>query len=453
MVAERNRTLITTEMAGLGIEPGSLANIATFLAEYTMPPADGVSVTELVLEAAPGGPLCRHDLQGRMFLNFARLTQIVGREHRYPLFIMASLHRANQWVGLSLNWDGFDPYLLHRGTLVEMTDIHWLFLHFHYQYHRLTGRIAETRCGFATMELGDAPAFYARPGVVELRALRTVLEHDGQLAAMCQDIAARQHEDGFIYAPWASNDADAADPLWTIRMLMTNAGMYGDGASLERSLRDWAGRYCDGLRQSHELFNWWDYSMLGHTVCLLAEQSGQHFDRRAPRLFPSLEGFYRQLAGRRVLFVTPYARAVDHTLRSSNIARIWKNLRPPPLNVRTVPAFVSTYPNAPHGSWSESFAALATRVDAAIVDHGIDLVIAACGCYGIPLLQHCRQHHDVSAVYFGNKLNMWFGVKQNAFAGEYGAANLDQWADPFLGWTAPIPTNIERIDAGRYVAS
>lgn len=451
---ERNTCLVIEGMSSFGIEPGALANVDAFLAEYTVPvAADGLRITELILDAAPGGPLCRYDLQGRFFLNLARLTDIVGREHRYPLFIMASLHRRNQWIGLSINWDGFDPYLLRRSTPAGMSDIHWLFLHFHYHYQRLTDRVAETRCGFETMAIGSAPALFARPGVVELRALRTVMEHDGTLAEMTREIAARQHEDAFMYAPWTSNDADAADPLWTIRMLMTNAGMYGDAATLERSLRDWAGRYRDGLRHSHELFNWWDYSMHGHTVRLLAEQRGLHFDRLAPRLFPSTEEFYRQMAGRRVLFVTPYAQAVEHTLRSGNIARIWKNLRPPPLTVRTAQAFVSTYPNAPHGSWRESFAALAARVDIAIVDHGIDLVIAACGCYGIPLLHHCRQRHDVSAVYFGNKLNMWFGVKQNAFADDYSAANLEHWADPFMGWPTPVPTNIERIDAGRYIAT
>lgn len=450
--ADRNRRLIEAEMGRLGIERGSLANIDAFLAEYTVAiAAEGFAISEIVLDASAGAPLCRYDLNGLVWLNLARFTEIVGREHRYPLLVMAHLSTINPHLRLSVNWDACDAFLLRRAHVAEISDIHWIFLHFLYHHQRLSGRGIHTMCGFATMQIGGPPTLFARPGVVELRALRAVLEYDGALGGITRDIAARQHDDAFMFGPWNSNDADAADPHWAIRMLMTNAGMYGDAHTLESALRDWAGRYLDGLRASHELFNWWDYSLHNHIVRLLAEQRGLAYARLAPKLFPSTEEFYQQLAGRRVLFVTAYARAVDHVLATNTIARIWKSVIPPPLAVTTVQAFVSTYPNAPHSAWSESFAALAARVDMALAGGGYDLVIAACGCYGIPLLHHCLTHHGLTGIYFGNKMNMWFGIKQNAFASDYGGANLEHWADPFLGWDGPIPTNIARIDDGRYV--
>ena len=57
----------------------------------------------------------------------------------------------------------------------------------------------------------------------------------------------------------------------------------------------------------------------------------------------------------------------------------------------------------------------------------------------------------MATIYYGNFTNMAFGVRLADFERHFDEANLEEWVDPFIGWTGGVPANIERIDGGRYL--
>jgi hypothetical protein len=83
-------------------------------------------------------------------------------------------------------------------------------------------------------------------------------------------------------------------------------------------------------------------------------------------------------------------------------------------------------------------------------ENEIDLVMGSCGCYGVPLLDYCHKRHGMSAVYYGNMMHVFFGIRQNDFASHMESANAEFWTDPFHG-TNTAPENLNLIDDGRYV--
>ena len=76
---------------------------------------------------------------------------------------------------------------------------------------------------------------------------------------------------------------------------------------------------------------------------------------------------------------------------------------------------MSIWPYRPMENWSERFNRLCKNVTQAIHQCHADLVIAACGCYGIPLADHMASTHPNSRYrYFGQVMNASFGVLTNS---------------------------------------
>ncbi len=448
-----NRFSVMQGMAKQGFQGDSLRESAAFLTEFTIPIASITqSIENVVLDAHPAAPLCSYDLRGTLRLNVVRMAQIVGTEHGYPLYIINTLNESNPNFILQIDWDAFHNYLSQCISISFLKDMHTIILLFSFNFRKHTKRELHGTCMFPSISAFSVPFFFARPGNVELRALRTILEHSEEIGPIAREIAANCESESFMYRPTDANDSDVKDLGSNIRMLITNAGMYGDAATLEESVRSWGKKYLDGLRNSSELFLSWEYSMHLQAVKLLSDKSGMPFDRKPPLNFGSMENFYQHLSGRRVLFITPFATAVEEVIRNGRLKLIWKDITPPDFDIFTISAFVSTYPNTPHRSWLETYDRMTKMIDEVVAREDINIVVASCGCYGIPLMNHAVTRHGVSAIYYGNMMNMFFGVKQNAFTAFYKRANLEHWSDPYLGWDAK-PVNIERIDDGKYVST
>jgi hypothetical protein len=287
-----------------------------------------------------------------------------------------------------------------------------------------------------------------RYGNVELRVIENYLRDKPALEAALERVTGMLDDETAMYLAGRPSNFLAADDMeWNIRTLMTNAGFYvaKRPEAAARVLEDWASRYISALRSAGLATFPPAYPFYFSIQRLIWEQH-----QEAPHYVqhPNVFEVYNQLAGARILFMSPLAHVVAEQVKSGQIRRLYKDYVVPDFTLETVPSWVSTWPNCPHSDWSETFRQMCNSVDAAYSDNPFDVFMSSCGCYGLPLSEYVRRRYGCAVIYLGNISNAYFGVRQTATRDFMkGQANPEAWAE---GDLRRFP-NVDRIDGGRYV--
>lgn len=291
----------------------------------------------------------------------------------------------------------------------------------------------------------DQNGLYVRPGIVELRALKSFVDEPEPTRLHLQHIMARIHDEPFMYCPPERPMWQRGDTSFNLRRLMTNAGFYTDEPHAWESFSTWSSAYWQALAEGtilHHNNAFWYLPGILDAIYRHKQKIPEY------RLCPDLSEFYSSLAHRNLLFVTPFAEAIHQQMTSGNIRHLYRHIDIPEFSLKTLPAYISTYPNRPHAHYLETFDLMAGQVDNAVSGGGIDMFMASCGCYGLPLCHHVYRKWGITSVYIGNSANTLFGILQNAslnFQRDYRIEN--NWIRGDLGQYK----NMDRIDKGRYL--
>jgi hypothetical protein len=287
-----------------------------------------------------------------------------------------------------------------------------------------------------------------RYGNVELAALESYLRDPDKLLAALEAVVAVQTDETAMYAkPVRKHYLATEDYAWNIRKLMTNAGFYAqpDVSAAWSALVDWAERYLSAMRYSYLAAYAGALPFSFAIMRMVWERFGEELGTvRNPTAFE----VYPALEGQDVVFMSPLAEQVARQVESGNISRLFTNYQIPDFTLRTLPAWISTWPNRPHNDWSETFSRMCDSVDASYRQRPFDIFIASCGCYGLPICDYARSTYGCKTLYLGNIMHAFFGVRQKSTAGfARGNVDPDAWIDGDLSRYA----NLDRIDGGRYI--
>lgn len=390
---------------------------------------------------------------GNIYINISFFHQVDKASHIYIDYIVRSIIKYHKKVNVVIHWASVDLYLKNTFSSEQAIRTHHHLALFNYFCRKSgLGNVVGVS-DFQPVVLGSDPKFFARPGNVELRAIRTILRYPLEVDAICTEIIANWDREEFMYKSNTSSDEAVADHGHAIRQLITNAGLYGSTKeNLIASIQSWTNRYISGLFGSQELYMRWDYAVHSHVARIAAFEAGLTFQGGGRAIFGSIDEFYSQIAGKKILIISPFASACEQVVKTGRIKSIWKKRVVPDFSLVGLSAYITTYPNRPHDSWHETFEVICDGIDKIMKEEEIDLVLGSCGCYGIPLLDFCFKKYGISSVYYGNFIHLFFGIKLNDFSNHFDDANLDHWINPFEEMVA-VPTNFARIDAGRYVVS
>lgn len=447
---------LMAQLRAAGLEVDQLIYSGAFLSSFSALsfPANGQddAVTIWLCHSNADAVFWR-DAAGDIHIDVTKMNRFAGAEHIYINIIVGQILAFHTRPSFVVDLGSVDLFLRAVTDEVTANATHQaigLFSHFT-KIH--TGAELGTYCPFPHLSLASPPRLFPRPGLVELRAIRSVLQCQADLPEVCDRIIDNAQSDDFMYAPPLSQDANTLDLEHAVRHLITNAGMYGTSARLlESAIQEWIRRYMASLAAGEELFVNCGVTIQSHLTRTVALSQGLPFGTVRPGVkFGNIAEFYRLIAGQTVLMISPFALACAEQVASGRIGRMWKHIDVPDFRLVPLRAFVTTYPNQPHGSWSETFAHMCRQIDDIVAREKIDLVLGSCGCYGVPLMHHCYARHGLSAIYYGNLTNMLFGVRLNDFEAYFADANVDEWIDPFWGWDCDTPQNLQRIEGGRYL--
>jgi hypothetical protein len=280
-------------------------------------------------------------------------------------------------------------------------------------------------------------------------ALYSYLFDQENLSVISQEIQENLPHHDYMYSRSSTlgNWLTSKHTNYNIRRLMTNAGFYssGDMNSFLSDFNNWGDLYLSALKQSNNLFlypgAYPNYLMIERNIF---STTGIITDYKT---FPSPTVFYRLLEGHDICFVTPFNKQIEELYNSRDILHLYKDISIPEFSMRTIPAFISTYPNSPHAGWSDTFNTLKDLIDQAYRKRRFSLFFAASGCYGLPLCSYVNKQYGVPSVYNGNLLNTLFGISQKSnidFMKD--RKNLDKWRASDLDKVK----NMKLIDGGRY---
>lgn len=284
-----------------------------------------------------------------------------------------------------------------------------------------------------------------RPGNVELAALSTVLEQPDAQRQALEAIAARGQEQEWMEAlrdDWWCDPSDATENL---RRLHTNAGFYADPTDPLGCLEVWRDSTLTALRTGQVLS--------GHITAWMAPVSQALALREGvvPELvqWPGDREWYRLLAGKQVLFVTPLASDVQRQHDSGRGFDLFHDQPIDRFRLRCLPAPMSVYPNRPDQGFRTSLERCLEAVDGAWRQQPFEVFTAACGAYGLPLCAAVHARYGVACVYAGNIMHAHFGVLQRTTADWRASSRKEQnWCTSAL---LDQVAGLDRIEAGRYL--
>jgi len=370
----------------------------------------------------------------RLGLWFAELLAALRRQQpERPLQLAepeSSLHRSLQQL-----WrrGGAVPAGAFRGLALAAD--HW---------RRQGGEAVAPWPDFAAARL-EPGCLLVRPGNVELAALRTALEQPAAQGPALAAIAQRGQERGWMEAlrdEWWCDPSDATENL---RRLHTNAGFYADPADPLGCLEAWREGTLAALRRGQVLS--------GHITAWMApvSQALALAEGVVPELvqWPGDAAWYRFLAGRRVLFVTPLAADVQRQHASGRAFDLFHDLPIAPYRLRCLPAPMSVHPNRPDRGFRASLEHCLEAVEAAWREEPFEVFTAACGAYGLPLCAAVQERYGAASVYTGNIMHALFGVLQRTTADwRAGSRKEENWRSSRL---LDGVVGVERIEGGRYL--
>jgi hypothetical protein len=226
-------------------------------------------------------------------------------------------------------------------------------------------------------------------------------------------------------------------------LLHLNCGVFPKEQAV---LVDWADTYVASLASVDVLGVWFN---LGEDAI-----AGKYAPYATLVDIRGLEPFYhenpwtRELAGRRVVVVTPFAASVAQQWRSRTGAELF------PTNPSVLPQFALRIVRAPfsaglcppsHPSWQAALAHLKHQVAGEV----FDIALIGAGAFSLPLCSFIRKELGQSAVHLGGGLQLLFGIKGRRWKGHPVISRLfnDSWIYPLREET---PRTRWKNDGGAY---
>ena len=287
-----------------------------------------------------------------------------------------------------------------------------------------------------------------RAGRCELWALTTWLLDPEAQARAAERVAVKAVETartGGAFEDWTYH-WPRLNPEETCNSLSCNAGWYARPGSAAPAFSDWAERYLAAMDAGLLLA---ECAEDLQRIAALRPASAAH-----PLHAWDNAAFARFLSGKDVVFVTAFAAEMQRHFDTGQLALLWRaaDLPAPPRRLRTVAAPMSVWPYMPDQDWSVTFRRLVDQTAQAVPKAGHTVLLASCGCYGLPLVHALHQRlPGLSAIYNGHAMNSWFGILTNdALDGPLHRRAPDPALWQVVELAARYP-GLSRIDEGRYV--
>ena len=263
-----------------------------------------------------------------------------------------------------------------------------------------------------------------RTGIIELRAVNAFLYGDKELIKSAIINILNNYNDSYMYKQNCNCHVtighNKEDYEVYIKGLMTNAGFYIDNNSDNAyndaydNLEFFCNEYKKSIIECDYLMIW---NFLNcYSLNILNEKklkdNIRFFD------YDETELIYNFLENKSILFLTPFKDKVDKVYESGNIYKLRKNKNFKKIDLTTLEAFLTTYPNKKHTCFKETYLYYCKIIDDEFKNKKFDVFTCSVGCYGLLLCNYVKTKYSITSFYVGHVINFIFGIISERHKGD-----------------------------------
>ena len=296
-----------------------------------------------------------------------------------------------------------------------------------------------------------------RVGIVELDIIyqykynknRLLLEYSKYKNVLCD------HKSNDIFDLKNKNSSYGSDDnemkiIHDLLRVSTNAGFYitekeNDISILEYFIQNYLDAYnnCDGLFRCDGCLN---------IMFKLNEQIVPNYTIYIEK------DIYNLINNKKILLISPFADQINYQVKSGNIQKLFKKESNIIINSEIVALKtpITIFGNPVDNSWKDTFNKTCLKIKDYCNENDVDIVIASCGCYAMPICNYVYKKLNISSLCFGNAIHQLFGIMQNDFyAFPLKDINEEYWIkiDDSVIQNERLMENMSKIDqaGGKYL--
>lgn len=273
------------------------------------------------------------------------------------------------------------------------------------------------------------PQLLLRSGIIEINVVNTFLYNDKEILKKSIEIIINSKNDDMYLINqkcWIVTHKNIESIVSYIKKLMTNAGFYinNDKEKSFICLEYFCNEYRNAILNCDYLFNW---SFLN---CFSLDLLNEKKKNKLKYFNYNDNSIYKLLNNKNILFLTPYKNLIDNIYKSGRIYNLRKNNNLENINLYTIEAFLTTYPNIKHADFMETINYYFTKIDENINNNQIDLFTCSAGAYGLILCNYVYTKYKITSLYIGHDINRFFGIWSNRIeniklANDYNLENFE----------------------------
>lgn len=293
---------------------------------------------------------------------------------------------------------------------VDFNKIHKIYetLHGYFHFLKKTGFQRPMR------PVKDYNGLCIRFGNVELRLINNYMLNRDSLYEALKDVL-KNYDNSAYMKNNSSSGWFMKNPVDSIKGSIVNSGMYFDPSSSFDENKQVLDQYVDlNLRalSGAKIFN----AMLDW-ACFLEKYNKQNFDVIGFDDFT----FLSTIRDKNILIITPHAGNINTLYTTGDIFKIRNNM--PNFILYAINSEVSLHPNRPSRHWKASFDRITQNIDSYLKSNKVNVFIAACGSYSVPLCYHVYCKYGIDSFCWGNLLNNLFGILDRRYKSMIGTAS------------------------------
>jgi hypothetical protein len=234
----------------------------------------------------------------------------------------------------------------------------------------------------------NEPQLLLRTGIIEMHALNSFLNNDKEIIKNSIEIIINSNNDDMYLTKkkcWIVTYKDIDSVVSYFKNLMTNAGFYinNDKDKSFICLEYFCNEYKNAILNCDYLFNW---SFLN---CFSLDLINEKKKGKKIKYFNINDSsIYKLLNNKNILFLTPYKNQIDNIYKSGRIYKLKISINLENINLYTIEAFLTTYPNKKHEDFIETVNYYFKSIDEIINNNQINLFTCSAGGYGLILCNY-----------------------------------------------------------------
>lgn len=247
-----------------------------------------------------------------------------------------------------------------------------------------------------------------------------------------RDLLCKHDSDEIFSIKDKSHQIESDKLTYDLLRVSTNAGFYiTDKDNNFNVLESFINNYLEAYRNCNGLFR--------YDGCLNIQMDMKDIIKPHYTVYAEKD-IYNLIKNKKILIISPFATQINNQIKNGNMQKLFKKMKIIPKSNRGIANNICGYSELPEeyeifinsditaietpitifgnpvdNSWKDTFDKTCLKIKEYCDENEVDIVIASCGCYAMPICNYVYKQLNISSLCYGNAIHQLFGIMQNDF--------------------------------------